>query len=406
MDTIQKLYKFANFINTHWPAYVKKPTKFILPEVYKAVNAIRVCRTARLGAHVYACPKCGDMAILYNSCKNRFCPTCAWKDTLKWVEGIMKILLKIKHRHVICSVPHALIPLIKKNRQVIHNMIFRASADTFKDWMLAKEQIKTGCISVLHTCGEKKNWHSHVHMIQAWGGINVNSGELQEFKTDYINYKFIRNKFRIKFEAQLIEAFDKDQIKHNFKNRIEFMLFIKSLNETAWQVQIEPPIKDLEIIVRYIGRYSKRACLSDSNITNIDGEFITFKYKDYRDRIDPEDKNSPAKVKELTLHFSKFFPLLLQHVPPSGFQMVRRYGIYANSSKIADKHRNKKQESKSEKQEQLAEYKNPTFCEYCNIPKIHLISFFEKMNPVEGMDTFDDIMRKCKLGWYSEEMVA
>ncbi len=406
MDTIQKLSKLSTFIDTHWPTYVKKPTKFILPEQYKAVNAIRVCRTARLGVHVYACPKCGEITTINNSCKNRFCPTCSWKDTLKWVDGIMKILLKIKHRHVICSVPHALIPLLKNNRQVMHNMIFRASADTFKDWMFAKKQIKTGCISVFHTWGEKKNWHSHVHMIQAWGGINVNSGELQEFTTDYINYKFIRNKFRIKFESQLIKAFDKDQLEHNFKNRIEFMLFIKSLNKTDWQIQIEPPIKDLEIIVRYIGRYSKRACLSDSKITNIDGEFITFKYKDYRDRIDPKDKKSPAKVKELTLHFTKFFPLLLQHVPPKGFQMVRRYGIYANCSKIANKNKNKKQENKAKQQKQSAEYIDPTFCKYCNIPKIHLITFFENMEPEEGMETFDDIIKKCKHGWYSEDMVA
>ena len=81
------------------------------------------------------------------------------------------------------------------------------------------------------------------------------------------------------------------------------MLFIKSLNKTDWQIQIEKPISKIDIIIRYIGRYSKIACVSEHKITNIEGEYITFKYKDYTDR----DSDNKHKVNFLFTNFVHLF---------------------------------------------------------------------------------------------------
>lgn len=380
MDNENK-YRLTDFFNAHWNKYIQKPTKFIQPEQYKAVNAMRVCRTEALGVNYYACPECGEVAKTYHSCKNRFCPNCSWKDTLKWAEKIEAKLLKIKHRHVIFSVPHALNGLIKNNKQIIHNFLFTASADTFKDWILAKYSIKTGEISVLHTFGEKKNWHSHIHSIIPWGGIHSKTGKLVEIKNDFVNYKFLRNKFRVKFEEQLINAYDNNLLQNDFNSRIEFMQFVKSLNQTNWQIQIEKPITKLDVVIRYIGRYSKRACLSESKITNIAGEYITFRYKDNKDK----NEHGKAKEKELQLHYRDFFPRLLQHVPPTGFQIVRYYGIYSNATKIPAEYRNKSTAVKDEK----SEYKDPTFCETCNCRKKYLFTIFDTRDVWERTEKFN-----------------
>jgi len=374
-------YRLSDFFNAHWDKYVKKPTRAIFYEQYKAVNAMRVCKTVILGVNYYACSKCGEITKTYHSCKNRFCPNCLWKDTLKWAEKIEAKLLKIKHRHIIFSVPHALNSLIKNNKELRHNILLRTSADTFKDWFLSKYNIKTGAISVLHTFGEKKNWHSHVHSIIPWGGIHAKTGKLIEIKNNYVNYKFLRNKFRIKFEKQLIEAYDKNLLYNNFDSRMEFMLFIKSLNQTDWQIQIEKPITKLDVVIRYIGRYSKRACLSESKITDITGEYITFKYKDNKDK----DQQNKPKEKELKLHYRDFFPRLLQHVPPTGFQIVRYYEIYSNATKIPTEYRNKSTEIADEK----TKYKDPTFCEHCNCQKIYLFTIFDSRFTWERTEKFD-----------------
>ncbi len=42
----------------------------------KVMADIVACRTAVLGGDMYACEGCGREHPLYNSCRNRHCPTC------------------------------------------------------------------------------------------------------------------------------------------------------------------------------------------------------------------------------------------------------------------------------------------------------------------------------------------
>ncbi len=389
-----KQYSLADFYNMWWDIYCENPTKFILQEQYKAVNAIRTCRTAVLGIDYYACPDCGEISEILHSCKNRFCPTCSWKDTVKWSERIKSQILDIAHRHVVFTLPHSLNGLVNKNKKELLNILSRTAAETFKDWMKAKYNIKPGILGVIHTYGEKKNLHPHIHMIISWGGLDFKTGKLVELigkEKEYVKYYFLKKKFRVKFEDELIKLFDDNLLNHNFKNRKEFMLFIKKANEKNWQIHLEPPMETPATVIRYIGRYSKRACLSEYKITNIEGQFISFKYKDYKDREDPNDPKSAAKEKELRLHYSRFFPLLLQHVPPPYFRMVRYYGLYARFNKIPEQYRANEDEQLLETIE--AEYEtssdNPKFCEACTKPKIYVNTLFDTRNRNERTETFD-----------------
>ena len=201
----EKKYRLADFFDMHWDEYMKSPAHYVKPEQLKAVNAMRVCRTAVLGVRIYACPDCGEVSNVYHSCKNRFCPTCSWKDTMKWAKRIKSRMLKIKHRHVVCTLPHSLHPLIKKNEQLMLSCLMRASAATFKDWFGNKHRLKIGIILVLHTFGEQKDYHPHVHMIVSWGGVDIKTGKLEEIEDEYVNYKFLQKKFRCKFEDELVK---------------------------------------------------------------------------------------------------------------------------------------------------------------------------------------------------------
>ena len=44
-----KKYRLSDFFNRWWDEYAQHPAEYITPEQYKAVNAIRVCRTTALG---------------------------------------------------------------------------------------------------------------------------------------------------------------------------------------------------------------------------------------------------------------------------------------------------------------------------------------------------------------------
>ena len=112
-DIEPKKYRLADFFNSWWDEYAKNPKEYITPEQYKAVNSLRVCRTPALGIDVYVCKECGEVSEIYHSCRNRFCPTCSWQDTLKWAEKIKGRMLALPHRHVVMTLPHQLHALIK-----------------------------------------------------------------------------------------------------------------------------------------------------------------------------------------------------------------------------------------------------------------------------------------------------
>ena len=391
-----KKFRLADFFDNNWDAYVKSPKHYITPEQYKAVAAMRVCRTEALGIDHYVCGQCGEISQVYHSCKNRFCPTCSWKGTMQWAEKIKDQMLDIPHRHVVFTLPHKLNNLINDNKWELLSALFKAAAEAIKDWMMHKYKLTPGIISVLHTFGETKLLHPHIHMILSWGGVDKNNC-LEGIKGEYVNYKFIQTKFRCKFEDKLIELFDSNTLEQNFSDRIDFLKFIKRINDKSWRVHFEPAIQIPEEVIRYIGRYSKRACISEYKITNIDGENISFKYKDYKNL----DFYGKPIEKGITLNYRDFFPRLLQHVPLPYFRIVRYYGAYAARTKaVLNKTLVKKTNETSEIGENQEIYEmaeTPKICKNCNTEKTYLYSTFKnKKNETIYMTRFKPKKNKIK----------
>jgi len=275
----------------------------------------------------------------------------------------------LPHRHVVFTIPHALIPLIKGNGKEVLNILLRTSADTFKDWAEHKYKIKMGIISVLHTFGEVKEHHPHVHMIVSWGGICAETGKLISIKGEYVNYKFLQAKFRIKFEDSLVAMYNSGVLQHKYSDRIAFLSFLRSINKTNWKLHLEPPMPAPSAVIRYIGRYSKRACLSEHKITEIAGDYISFRHKDYKTiGLD----NKPVE-RILQLHYSKFFPRLLQHVPLPYFRLVRYYGLYSTRSNIAEEYLNKDIEIEEKDQD----YESPFVCSFCKKERAYQYTIFD-----------------------------
>jgi Putative transposase/Transposase zinc-binding domain len=373
--TEEKKYRLADFFDQWWDTYKQSPTEFIAPEQYKAVNAMRVCRTEALGVDYYACPECGDITKVFHSCKNRFCPTCSWQDTLNWADKIKVKMMSLPHRHVVMTLPHQLNDLIKGNKRKQLSALMRTAAYTLIDWMEHKYNLKPGIISVLHTFCEKKDYHVHVHMIVSWGGIDKQSKELRAIKGKYVDYDFLKGKFRCKFEDQLVAMFDNKTLEHGFPNRIGFLQFLKRINKKKWIIHLEDPMNIPTQVIRYIGRYSKRACISEYKITKIEGEYISFRYKDNKTK----DVNNKPVERILELHYRDFFPRLLQHVPLPYFRIVRYYGMCSNRSSIPQEYLYaEKDEAETENEgdwETLQVEKtgrSPMICDHCQTRKVYL----------------------------------
>jgi hypothetical protein len=148
------------------------------------------------------------------------------------------------------------------------------------------------------------------------------------------------------------------------------MRFLKRINEKNWVIHFEAAMDTPAAVIRYIGRYSKRACLSEYKITRMEGETIGFRYKDYRSR----DFYGQPIEKEMILNYRQFFPTLLQHVPLPYFRLVRYYGIYSNKGHLPKEYFDQGddlpvdwasiQESKTGE--------NPLICQRCKLDKVYI----------------------------------
>ncbi|MBU0757710.1 MAG: transposase [Nanoarchaeota archaeon] len=74
-------------------------------------------------------------------------------------------------------------------------------------------------------------------------------------------------------------------------------------------------------ITRYIARYVRHPPISNSRIIHYDGKKVAVKVK-----------NESIET-AIEMDVFRFIHLILQHIPPSQFKMVRYYGMYARNSK-------------------------------------------------------------------------
>jgi len=323
------MIRLAEILDAHWDEYVHKGGRFIPPHVFKAANQIRACRTPKLGTDVYQCPKCGTTKFVYHSCKNRFCPRCGQYETDHWAATILSQLPKLRHHHVVFTLPAQLRPLAKANPEIVHTLLFHTSAEVIKEWFAEKHHAIPGMISVLQTAGSDLHYHPHIHMIVSAGGLK--GDRWFELAGDYlVNHKYLQKKFRWRFLKELVAAYDQGRLQlpgglANLQARCEFMRLVKKLHSVEWVVSVQPPLTDPENIVRYVGRYTRRACLSEYRIISFAEGIITFECKDYITA-----KGDKPGTKSVSLHYREFFDRLFQHVPLPSFRMVRYYGLYAH----------------------------------------------------------------------------
>ncbi len=77
-------------------------------------------------------------------------------------------------------------------------------------------------------------------------------------------------------------------------------------------------------MLRYLGRYTHRIALSNRRLLRVEGETVTFRYRDSADG---------HREKTLTLPIHEFIRRFPLHVLPSGFVRIRHAGLLANRTR-------------------------------------------------------------------------
>jgi hypothetical protein len=113
------------------------------------LNVVKRCRTAQLGGHIDACDTCGNIAISYNSCRNRHCPKCQGKNREDWIANRETELLPVAYFHVVFTLPEVINSLAMYQPKMVYDTLFEATWETLNTFGKAKE-IQMGMIGVLH----------------------------------------------------------------------------------------------------------------------------------------------------------------------------------------------------------------------------------------------------------------
>jgi predicted Zn-ribbon and HTH transcriptional regulator len=322
-------FEVAGIIQAAGRSFIEKNRSRLTWQHLRVLRAIERCRTAALGGHLDQCPRCGQQAISYNSCRNRHCPKCQTNARDKWLTARDPELLNVPYVHVVFTLPHQLSPLALANKRVLYDLLFRASAATLLEIASDPKHLgaKIGFMSVLHTWGQNVLHHPHAHCVIPAGGLSLDHQHwIRPRYAFFLPVKVLSRVFRGKFTAGLKRAFRKRQL--TFPSSLQslakepaFRSFLRSLFRQDWVVYAKPPFGGPQHVLHYLARYTHRVAISNHRIVAFANDQVTFRWKDYAHR---------SKQKLMTVSAEEFLRRFLLHVLPHGFVRIRFFGFLAN----------------------------------------------------------------------------
>jgi len=286
---------------------------------FRALQAIRRCRTLAMGGHIDKCDCCQKLHISYNSCRNRHCPTCQGHKREQWIKARENELLNVPYFHVVFTLPHEFNTFALSHGKIMYSSLFKAAWQTLLQFGANPKHLggKMGMIGVLHTWGQNLSLHPHLHCIVPGGGLTKSA----KWKSAKNNGKYLFNVKAMSpvFRAKYVALLRKSELK--IPKTVYNQVFKKK-----WVVFAKQPFARPEHVIEYLGRYTHKIAISNHRILKIDHEkrLVTFSAKDYR--------HGDKKI-VLTLSTQEFIRRFGLHILPKGFTRIRHYGILSSSWK-------------------------------------------------------------------------
>ena len=307
------------------------PEHTVSTQQLRAANAIMNCKTGSLGVNSSICEECGHVEIHNSSCRNRHCPNC--QSVLKevWIDQRQSEVLDAKYFHFVFTVPHDLNQLFLANQKLLYSLLHQAAAQTLLTLARDRKYLGAtpGIIQVLHTWGQKLDYHPHIHCIISGAGLS-RDGKLRKCgKRFFIPVLAASKMFRGKFLAGLKHYRSTGELRlpksfTESPDSVNWQELIDRLYQTDWVAYIKETFNGNGNAISYLGRYTHRVAISNGRILDVTDDTVTFRYRDYQDH---------NALKEMTLSKDEFIRRFLMHILPKGFQKIRYFGFLAGPIK-------------------------------------------------------------------------
>jgi hypothetical protein len=299
----------------HWEEFLDR-YKDKIPEdmqasVIEAVSKMLRCGTKEMGYAIYMCTNCREHPekIVFFTCKSRFCTSCGKAYVDDWVDKMSTQILNVSHRHLVFTIPEHLRTKIYWNRELLKVLSDIAA----KVVMESIHNATSGIITVVHTFGRDLGFNPHVHVLMTEGGLNDDANWVD---VNFIPYSRLRKQWQYYLLTKLKKHFPETKDVKDVSELID-ELFSKYPN--GFYVNAENKMDNARKAAKYVGRYIARPAIAESRIQSYDGETVTFSYEDHE----------TGETKSEKLPVLQFIGRLVMHIPKKGYQMVKRYGLYA-----------------------------------------------------------------------------
>ena len=325
----------AQIFEDHWDDFYSSNKDLIdkyRPNADKEVHKIIDCYNKDLGCSVYECPNCHDIVFIGHTCKSRLCSSCGYKYKNQRVNSILQTAYNCPHRQIVFTIPDVLRKYFFFPFERRMDILFKAVCDTLysilnvsfkrnKKGVLKKYSSKTkyipGFFAFLHTFGRDLKWNPHIHVLIA--EIKIGSDNSCK-KWSFFDYDALS----LRFQKILLDLLSKEL----GKSFDEEMNHLFSIYKKGFYVYAEPKkFKSLKSGIEYLTRYCGRSPISENRIINYDGVNVTFSYTDHKDN----------SYHEITVTASEFIFMILRHLIPEQFKIIRYYGFYRKKVAIHSK---------------------------------------------------------------------
>ena len=324
----------ADIFRAHGPAWRQAQHGHLSLGQLKVMSAIEQCRSAALGGHVLRCDSCDEVAIAYNSCRNRHCPKCQASAAKRWLEARQADLLPLDYYHLVFTLPAPIAAIAYYNKTVIYDLLFEVAAKTLRTIAADPKHLgaQIGVTLVLHSWGSALTHHPHVHGIVAGGGLSADGEHWITCKPGFfLPVRVLSRLFRRRFLEELDQAHRGGRLQFfgefvELANARAFADWLAPLRACEGVVYAKRPFAGPAAVLAYLSRYTHRVAISNQRLLALDERGVTFRWKDYR-------ATGKTRHKTMTLGADEFMRRFLLHVLPGGFHRIRHYGLLANAGR-------------------------------------------------------------------------
>jgi hypothetical protein len=295
---------------------------------------LAACGTPALGANLFACPHCPHRHWAPRSCGDRHCPRCLAAKSWQWLEKQTRSLLPIPYYHCVFTLPAELNSLVLANQRRLYPLLFDCAAQSLLEFGRNRLHGDLGITAVLHTWGQKLDFHPHLHCIVTGGALSPDGKEWRSPKQRKFLFpvRAVGALFRGKFLAglrQILDAGELDLPDSKLKIPVNRTRWLSLLYTKRWVLYAKRPFGGPQQVLRYLANYTHRVALSNRRIIAFDEQHqsVTFTYRDYR---------HGSQLKDLTLSVLEFIRRFSLHILPSGLVRIRHYGILGNNRRKRD----------------------------------------------------------------------